>query len=135
MAEKTKMSLLQFLKENRVDSIRKEVELPRLKGYTFVIRPISVKEYNDIEQSAVKVRGNSTSVSTDIITERVITTGLVEPDFANDEFLTSLGASSVWDAINKVLLVGEVAQLRTQIMELSGLTDTVEDLVTEAKNE
>lgn len=134
MAEKR--SFLQFLKENRVDNIRKEVTFPRLKGYNFVIKPISMNEYNDIETSAVVTdkRGRVT-VNSGTITEQIIKTALIEPDFTDDSFLRELGANSVMDAIDKVLLAGEISTLRNEIMKLSGLSGDFEEEVTEAKNE
>ena len=65
---------------------------------------------------------------------RVVVAATVTPDFTNEELCRAYGTMDPLELPGKMLLAGEYRQLTDAIMELSGFSESPEELEEEAKN-
>jgi len=101
----------------------------------FVIRPLTQQE-NDglVRQSThtVKVNGQPVEKLNSLeYGRRVVVAATVTPDFTSEELCRAYGTMDPLEVPGRMLLVGEYNKLSSAIMELSGLTDDLEE---QAKN-
>lgn len=135
MAEAQNKSLLQFLADRKLDEETHELNLAGFP-MPIIIRPLTAKEYNEIEEASVSVsKKGQASLRTERLTELILTTAVVEPKFSDVEWLKQIGAHTAGDAISKAFKAGEVARIRQKIMEVSGLLADMDELVDEVKND
>lgn len=135
------MSLQEFLNSNPVDNITAEV--PVSKRFTdkegklmlFKIKPMDEKEHNELSKkcTTIKSRGKTEFDSRKFNSSMVIENTLY-PDFKDAASIKAVGVKTPEEYLRKVLLSGEVTKLVEEIMALSGFDNSMEDLVTEAKN-
>lgn len=124
-----------FLSENPVDGITKEINLGgRLKDFTFVIKPLSIEEFNKYQKLCVKVNGKKREFDLKRYNELLIINHTLTPNFKDAEWLTNANVISSEALINKVLKAGEISDLAEKILELSGFDDDVEECEEELKN-
>lgn len=101
----------------------------------FVIRPVSQEENERIARLStrtVKVNGQPVDKLNNLeYGRRLVVAATVTPDFASEEMCVKYGTRDPLEVPSKMLLIGEYARLSRAIMELSGLSDDVED---QAKN-
>lgn len=138
MAEKiekqTATSLEDFLLNNTVN-LEDEVKISDRIPFKFKIRAMSNEEYAALQKRHTKMyrKGKMDFNSTDF-NLGMITSCCVEPNFKSADFVKKVGALTPEEAVKKVLLPGEIANLATFIQELSGFDKDTEELRDEVKN-
>lgn len=115
----------------------KEVEIPRLSRLLggevkFNCLSLSATEYAEVqEEMDVDSSGNVSANDVQIVTV-IKSIG----DFKNKDLQKSFGAVTPKELVNKLLLPGEIAQLSTIILEISGFVDdAVKETITEIKKQ
>lgn len=129
-------SLQAFLIESaKSDSIETVIVSKRLREHPFKIRALTAGEYREARRRAVnpQAQGAERIDSLDLA-KQVVISGCIEPDFRNGEFLEQAGCRIPGDAIDKLLLAGEVTKLSNKIMDASGFSEDIENARDEAKN-
>ena len=101
----------------------------------FVIRPI-IQEENErltkLSTRTVKVNGQPVEKLDSLeYGRRMVVAATESPNFASEELCKAYGAMDPLQVPSRMLLVGEYAKLSRAIMELSGLSDDLEE---QAKN-
>lgn len=128
------MSLLDFLKKDAVNLEQKEYEIV-LEGRLSEQPPIKFKtltsaEYRDIQNQAI-VKGK---VKTDKLPVLVVARACTEPNFKDTKAINDLKASTPEGLVQKLLTIGEIQRLATEIIETSGLNVDVVSLEKKVKN-
>ena len=93
----------------------------------FKIRNISPEELADIERLA---KGNDALASSHLVASCCI-----EPNFKEIELQNHYGVRSAVNLVDKVLLAGEIQNLSTSILKLSGYGKSFDMLVQDAKKQ
>lgn len=130
-------NLVQFLAKNQIEGITKEVNIGgRLKDFTFKVKPINQKQFNDYQTICTTIgnKNKSAKFNNGKFNELVIVNHVVEPNLRSTEVLSTVNANTPEEYINKVFLAGEIAQLAEHISEISGFGVTDEELEIEVKN-
>lgn len=135
------MTLQQFLNQNPVDKITKEIVVSdRFKNENgdilkFKIKAMTLSQFEDIKNKASFLnKKNDLSVNEDLFNSLVVIENTVEPSFKDAESLKSMGCSSPKQYLNKTLLAGEVSTISDAVISLSGFDKTIEDLAEDVKN-
>jgi len=132
------MTFQQFLNQNTVDGIFKEVTISdRFKDengelFKFKIKAMTQSVFEDIKIKASF--GKNGVFNEDVLNSFIIIENTIEPSFKDAESLKELGCSSPRQYLNKVLLSGEISALADEIISLSGFDRSVEDLAKDVKN-
>ncbi len=132
------MTFQQFLNQNTVDGIFKEVIISdRFKDengelFKFKIKAMTQSVFEDIKRKASF--GKNDSFNEDVLNSFIVIENTVEPSFKDAESLKELGCSSPRQYLNMVLLSGEISSLADEIISLSGFDRSVEDLAGDVKN-
>lgn len=105
----------------------------------FRIKPVGNDVMSAIEQEAVEQttgKGKSVGIKTDTrkYINGLLAASVVSPDLNAVDIQDAYGASSAWELIDEMLLVGEKARLVEAIYKLNGLDKSLDDMVKEAKN-
>jgi len=112
-------------------SLRKEIYLGQA-GITATIRPLSIDEFDEANQRAMKrtiVNGSPVQeMSAERYSAIICSYGTVDPDFNSTEVRTAFGGSPI-DAVMKLLLPGERQRLSEEILRLSGFEDSIREEV------
>lgn len=93
----------------------------------FKIRNISPEELADIERLA---KGNDT-----LANAHLVASCCIEPNFKEIELQNHYGVRSAVNLVDKVLLAGEIQNLSTSILKLSGYGKSFDILVENAKKQ
>ena len=135
------MALTDFLLANPVDNIIQEVVVSkRLKDengelFKFKIKPMLHEQYLSYqEQCMVPKKGGKIDFNTRKFNQLLVLNHTEYPNFRNAEFLQQAGCRTPEQALNKLLLAGEISMLAEQIRQVSGFEDSLDDLVDDAKN-
>ena len=128
--------LTEFLIENPVDDLTEKVNLGgRLKNFEFTIKGMTGTQFNEYQKAATKIsKGKKVSFDSATFNEKVIINSTIEPNFKDAEFVKKLGVQTPEQAMYKVLLSGEIAELAKRISQLSGFDVEIEEEIEEAKN-
>lgn len=104
-------------------------------GLKFKIRPLSGEEYTEI-QNLCTVRKKKGKVDFDSkkFMEHAILKGCIEPNFKDAESIKKAKVASPVQLIYKLLRAGEISTLSSEIMNVSGFNQDMEDLEEEVKN-
>lgn len=138
--EKSGMTLTEYLLQNSdVSNITAEVNVSKRfndAGFKFEIRAMTQDEFGSYQKAATKLdaKGKKTEFDNARFNAMMIENHCINPDFKSSDFLKKLGVATPRQAINKVLLAGEVIELGSKITELSGFDNDLNDEVEEAKN-
>ena len=137
--------LSEFLRDNS-DIATKEVEVaisPRFVDkdgnlLKFKIRPMTNDEFSAYQKKCTSIningRKRETSFDGGKFNSLVIINQCLDPDFKDANFIKELGVMTPEQAINKVLLAGEIVELSNQITSISGFDVDINDKIEEAKN-
>lgn len=135
------MSLTDFLIAHPVENVTKEVPVSkRLKDekgelYKFTIKPMLQDEYLNYQEACTNIDPKGkVKFNTKKFNQLLVINHTVDPDFRNAEFIQKLGCTRPEQAMNKVLLSGEIQNLAEQIRIASGFADSLDDLVNDVKN-
>lgn len=130
-----------FLREN-VGSANQEEEIKFKRFKTpFKIKGLSGEDVTEIRSLATKRVLNKKTHQYEQQTDQnkfaseVIVASVVSPDLRNAELQKSWGALGEPEKVlGRMLTAGEYNQLSEKVMDLSGLTESFEDDIEEAKN-
>lgn len=135
------MTLQQFLNQNPVDGIIKEIIVSdRFRDENgnimkFKIRAMTLSQLEDIKNKASFLnKKDNMSVNEDLFNSLIVIENTVEPSFKDAESLKAMGCSSPKQYLNRVLLAGEVSVISDAVISLSGFDRTIEDLAEDVKN-
>ena len=138
------MNLQEFLNKSNVAGIEKSVTISKRltdpdtgELFKFKIRALSSKEYENARNMATRMpkrKNESVQVDNVIYYTQLILAGCIEPNFKDAQSIAELNCVSPEEYINRVLLPGEIIDLSTAIVRLSGFDEDMSALVEEAKN-
>ena len=109
----------------------KEVRLNgRLSDVPFKIKPMSARQYNEIQKLCTKVdKKGKRDFDTSLFQLKTVIECTVDPDFHDVDFIKQAGVASDTQLVNKILRVGEVGTLAEAILDYSGFGQgTLEEL-------
>ncbi|MBE3576877.1 MAG: hypothetical protein IMX00_04225 [Limnochordales bacterium] len=99
-----------------------------------VVQALTSKQVYAIrEQCTRTIRGkrgqpDREEVDTELFTLRVVLAGIVEPKFDNPRLLEKLQVSGPEEALQRLLLAGELSQIFSEILALSGFDEDLTEL-------
>ncbi len=134
------MTFQQFLNQNTVDSITKEIIVSdRFKNddgdiFRFKIRAMTQSNFEEIKKKALFGNIGNAQIDEDVLNCFIIIENTIEPSFKDSRSLTELNCSSPRQYLNRVLLSGEIAFLAEEIIRLSGFDRSVSELSEDVKN-
>lgn len=132
------MTLQQFLNQNTVEGICKEVIVSdRFRDddgelFKFKIKAMTQSVFEDIKKRAAFEFKNG--IDEDFLNCLIVIENTVEPSFKDSESLSVLGCSSSKQYLNRVLLSGEISFLAEEIIKLSGFDRGIDELAEDVKN-
>lgn len=129
--------LMQFLVDNPVDNIAKEIKLSgRLSDFTLKVKALSGRQYNEFQQLCIEnpTSNKKRNFNTRKFQELVVVNCLTDPNVKDVEFIKKVGAKTAEEALYKVFLAGEIAQIAEGILKVSGFDEDMEVLEAEVKN-
>ena len=128
-------SLEDFLALQDVDSIEEEVFVSKRLG-TFKVKAMTSEEHGEyMKRAKTKVTKNGEVEFDSAKFYLMIVAGqTIEPCFSNAELLKKAGCATAVDFIKKKLLPGEITELATQIIKVSGFDNDINEDIEEAKN-
>ena len=102
----------------------------------FRIKPLSAEVINAIEQESIEAdsANKNRSKNKRKYENGLLAASVVSPDLNAVDIQDAYGASSAWELIDEMLLVGEKARLVEAIYKLNGLDKSLDDMVKEATN-
>ena len=105
------------------------------KVVPFVIRPISQEENKQLikKYSKKDKKGQETFDRTEYVSA-LTASAVVFPELANSELQSAYGVLGESALLQKMLFVGEYAELAQAVQSLSGLEEDINDDIEEAKN-
>lgn len=105
------------------------------KPVPFVIKPISQEENKQLIKKFTKKdkKGNETFDRTEYVSA-LTASAVVFPELANAELQKAYGVFGESALLQKMLYVGEYAELSQAVQELSGLDTDINEDIEEAKN-
>jgi uncharacterized protein YbcV (DUF1398 family) len=105
------------------------------KPVPFVIRPITQEENKQLIKKHTKKdkKGNDTFDRAEYISE-LTANAVVFPDLTNAELQKAYGVLGASSLLQKMLYVGEYAELAQAVQNLSGLDDDINNNIEQAKN-
>lgn len=123
-----------FLGLTDVSEVRETITVA-FDGKTFdiVIRPLSEKEHSDFQRLATNFNKKNVSFNRSKYNELTLTNCIVEPNFAEPNFLSKVNCQTAIEFLNKKFPAGVLEDVCEKVQKLSGFE--VFDLeVDEAKN-
>ena len=134
-------ALQDFLDQNIVNDITKDVIVSERfkdkngKILKFKIKVMSEEELNSARKAATKIlKKGKTDFNTMIFNRIVCINNTIEPDFKNSESIKKTGSITPEQYLTRVMLPGEIDRLVKEILELSGFSDDMDELVDDVKN-
>jgi hypothetical protein len=127
-------TLEEFLALPDVENIEEEVFVSKRLG-KFKVKAMTQDEFGEYQKRA---RGKISKDGIDFDTTKfqlmMVAGQTVEPNFKDAELLKKAGCATAIDFIKKKLLVGEIAELASQIQKVSGFDSDINEDIEEAKN-
>lgn len=106
--------------------ITEQVDIKRL-GTKFTIKALTGDDFDNVRDQATRPvkEGKRTvqKINEEEVARLIIVKATVEPNFADAQLLEHFKAMDAGDCVQKALLAGEITQLQTAILELSGFID------------
>lgn len=129
--------LQQFLMENKVDNLTKEITLKgRLEEFPITIKAITGEQHSEYQQmcfenmnSPKKRRFNGKRFH-----ELIVINCTLNPNFKDPEWLQEAGVTDPTALMYRSLLAGEIAAIAEAVLDLAGFNSDVEDDMEEVKN-
>ena len=134
-------SLSEFLLENPIsDEVASIYPSERFKkrGLAFKIRPISGQEFADYQSECTSVKGQGKNRQVSFDTRKynslIALNHTVEPNFKDAQLLQQANCTLPEQFLFRSLKAGELQELCTQILVLSGFDNDMSEQVDEVKN-
>jgi hypothetical protein len=121
--------LEQFLSLPDVDDVKKEVFVNDRLG-TFTIKALTERQYALI----MKRSSANNVIDSSKFNLELVSSGIVEPNFNDADFLSKVDCSSAKDFITKKFFPGEITSIASIVMSVSGFDIDINDKIEEAKN-
>jgi hypothetical protein len=127
--------LLQFLAENNITEITKEINVSKRMPEKFKIKTMVQSKFNELQKKCTsKTTKEGTSFDGGKFNVLAILECCIYPNFNNADFVNSMKAVTPYEAVCKCLLPGEISELSAKIQELSGFNTDINEEIEEAKN-
>lgn len=131
----SKMDLLLKIKKDQLVRPTKEVEITRLSAlvgekFTVTCNALTPDEFAELQANVAVSQDGTIDIDKNIQVQTVIK-GVTDPDFTNLKVLENFGATTATEAVNALLLPGEISAIYSKITELSGFG---KDAIKEVKN-
>lgn len=130
-----KMDLLLKIDTTKLVKPVKEVEITRLseilkEPFTVTCQALTPDEFSNLQNSVSVSQDGNIDVDKNIQVQTVIA-GVSDPQFTNQKVIEHFKAVNSTEAVNNLLLPGEIQGIYTEITKLSGFG---KDAVKEVKN-
>lgn len=118
---------------NTEDVATKQEYIPRF-GVYFTLKSINSEEYNKlVDRCKYPVKNKRThqieeKINQDKLSLLLIEAACVKPNWSDKKLLDKYNTTDPCVVINKRLLIGEITQLSSAIMDISGFTDEIEKI-------
>lgn len=128
--------LLNFLIENPTDNLTDEVIISsRLSKFPFKIKAMSGPQYHEYQRAVTKVgRNRKVEFNNRLYHELIVLNHTVYPNFRDAESIKKAGCSTPEQFLYRSLLAGEISELASKILELSGVGGSLDEDIEDAKN-
>lgn len=128
-----------FLTKNQNIGTPEKVAIgTRFGELEFEIKAMGNDEYNSYVKRNTRITGKGSSRTQTLdqkgLLNSIILGQTVDPDFSKKELLDKIGVTTPLDALNTLLLAGEVSKLSDAIFAISGFGEAFEDEIEEAKD-
>lgn len=133
------MTFQEFLNQNTVDSVTKEVIISdRFKNddgeiFKFKIKAMTQRDFEEIKRKAEFGKRKGVSEE-DALNCLIIIENTINPSFKDAESIKLLNCQSSEQYLNRVLLAGEISYLAEEIIKLSGFDRNAAELSYDVKN-
>ena len=134
-------ALQDFLNANTIDNITEEVIISdRFKDkdgkiLKFKIKAMTDKEFENARRASTKIgKKGKTEVDNMKLNYSILMNNVIEPNFNDSESIKALGCITPEQYISKVLLAGEIQAIVKSVMELSGFSADMNEMIEEVKN-
>lgn len=117
--------------------ITAEVPIKRI-GASFIVRAVTYEQYSNMEKQCQKIvkskRNGRLTKQTDEekLSLMLIAEGCINPNFNDPKVRQQLTekykVADVYDAIKKLLLIGEITEISSAILDVSGFEDDYEEV-------
>jgi Phage XkdN-like protein. len=132
------ISLTQFLIENPVDDVSREIYLSkRFKeaGHKFKIKAMTGSQFSAYQKEATAIaKKKNINFDTGLFHKKIILNHCIEPNFKDSELVKQAGCITPEQFLDKVLLAGEIVDLADEISALSGFGSDTSEVDEDAKN-
>lgn len=127
--------LERFLDLPDVSNIEEEIFVSKRIGKV-KIKAMSTEAFSEYQRAAGMNKVSKKGVGGDItkLNIEMVAGQVVEPNFANKEFLDKVKCTTATEFVAKKLLVGEVTEIARQIQRISGFDVDINEEIEEAKN-
>lgn len=126
--------LEQFLSLPDVENIVEEVFVSERLG-KFKVKAMTLDEHRDYQNRCKgKVKKGGIDFDSAKFNLLIAAGQTIYPDFSNAEFLKKVGCTTATEFLKKKLKAGEIAELASQIITISGFDDDINEDIEEAKN-
>lgn len=118
---------------NTEDVATKQEYIPRF-GVYFTLKSINSEEYNKlVDRCKYPVKNKRThqieeKINQDKLSLLLVEAACVKPNWSDKKLLDKYNTTDPCVVINKRLLIGEITQLSSAIMDISGFTDEIEKI-------
>lgn len=117
--------------------ITDKVHIERLNG-DFTVRAITYEQYSSMEKRCQKLVKNTRTgrltkqTDDEKLSLMLIAEACIDPDFNNPEVMkrltTQFKVADIYDAIKRMLLIGEVTAISSKILDVSGFEEDYEEI-------
>jgi hypothetical protein len=123
-----------FLSLPNVNNITETIHVNDRIG-DLVVKPMTVAQHKSYQDRCRgKVNKNGVTFDYSKFNALVMIGQTVDPDFSDADFLQKAGYLTAADFVNAKFKAGEVTEIATQIIQLSGFDVDMDDRIDEAKN-
>jgi len=123
-----------FLDMPDVSEIREKIkETVNGKEFEFVVRPLLQEEHSEFQKRSNNVKGKNITFDLGKYNRLVLDTCIIEPNFADADFLKKVKCNSASEFLNKKFPAGILSDIAEKIQKLSGF-EAIETDIEEAKN-
>lgn len=115
-----------------------EVSISNRIPYKFKIRPLTLDEHREFQKKATKMKltGKKREIDFNAMLYNIESciACTIEPNFRDTNNIKKAGCATPDMLLSKLLLPGEIMELASQISELSGFSEDINEDIEEAKN-
>ena len=126
--------LEEFLALPNVNDVVEEIYVNKRLG-TFKVKPMTNQQYNEyLSRCRGKITKDGVNFDNGKYNLLIISNHVIDPNFADAEFLQRAGFTNPRDFINAKFKAGEIQDIAEKIAQISGIGGDLSEKVEEAKN-